>query len=224
MSFVDEVKLLKPIPANVIAQKLLAAQNELAELERENGEALLTALAAGASASDLAALSTKLTAARNHVAALSTAHAAAIARDEEQARVARASLQKSQLNALRKHLEARDKHAEEFSQHIEAAALAYHAMLDKSAKAIAATPIGCTFPSSSLCEQDGLRRAVAHEIARVSMSPGNRDGRALPAPALPSLEFEMQPQKIPPMADQIKRASERVVSTLKAVLKDKVTD
>jgi len=201
--------------APAIAEKLKAAEAELRDLEAQHGTAALDALVGEAGAqSRFDELERNLAKVRNNVGVLRAAHKAAVERDEATIVAQRTSLRKTQLNAMRKHLEARNAAAEKFSAAIAEAAAQYHAMIDRSAKAIAACPIGSTWPQGTLCEIDPLRRVVQHEIFRLSATPGNRDGRTLPGAELPHVNVEWQPEAIKPLAERLKEASEFTVATL----------
>jgi hypothetical protein len=198
-----------------VQRKLRAAEAELAELETQHGTAALDAIVGEAGASDrLEALNRNLARSRESVATLRAAHTAAVERDEETVRAQRTALHKAQLAAVRKHLDARDAAAEALSAAIAEATKQYHVLLERSAKAQAACPIGTTWPINSLCEHDPLRKALTHELFRLSATAGNHDGRAFPGAQLPGMEFQWQPAAIPALVDQVKHASRYVIAKL----------
>lgn len=215
MSVIDNLRVrAKPAPAMQapdIAARLEAARTDLAALEQKIGNAALDALAQG---TDLTSLQRELTAARERAAMLDAAHKAALARDEAEVVRQRAALQKTQLAAVRKHIEARDAAADDLSAAIGEAVKHYHTLLDRSAKAQAACPIGMIWPNSGLCEPDPIRKLVRYELSRASNNPGNRNARTFPGAELPGMEFDFQPAAIPSMTEQIKKASGYVIGTL----------
>lgn len=200
-----------PIPkAPDIAAQLATAENDLAALESQHGRAALDAIAG--SPDRLTALNGKLSETRERVSMLRAAHKAALERDEESIRAQRAALRKTQIAAMRKHLEMRDRAAAALSEAISEAAKQYHLLLDHSAKAQAACPIGMNWPQGD--EWNATRRYVVNEFFRVSASPGNQDGRSLPGSEEPDARFTWQPDAIPPMAEKIKAASRFVLEKI----------
>ena len=198
-----------------VQRKLRAAEAELSELEAQHDAAALDAVIGEAGAEDrLATLNRDLTRARDHVAMLRGAHKAAIERDQAIIRAQRFALRRTQMAAMRAHLVARDAAAAALRAAIEEATKQYRALLDRSAKAIAACPIGMSWPLGTDCEADPIRRLVTHELFRLSATPGNRDGRSLPGAELPSPQVEWQPQAITPLADKIKQGSDYAISIL----------
>jgi len=198
-----------------ILRRLHSAEAELAELETQHGNAALDAIVGEAGASDrLNTLNRDLAKARDSVATLRAAHDAAVERDEATITAQRAAIRKTQMAAVRKHLEARDAAAVALSAAIEEATKQYHALLDRSAKAQAACPVGMTWPISTVCETDPIRKLVRNELFRLSATAGNRDGRAFPGAELPGSEYEWQPQKIVALADAIKQGSEFAMNKL----------
>ena len=203
------------VQAPEVAAKLATAEAELSELEAQHGGAALDALSGGSGATErLAGINRQLAAARDSVTTLRAAHKAAVDRDAATIRAQRAALQKTQIAAVRKHLEARDAAAVTLSAAIAEAAKHYHVLLERSAKAMAACPIGTEWPGGTMCEHDPIRRLVEHELYRASASPGNRDGRAFPGAQLPGMEYEWQPAAVPPLADKISAASRYVMTEL----------
>jgi hypothetical protein len=226
MSLIDNLKGggTKPPQFNspqapAIAEKLRAAEAELAELERQHSDAALDSVLGTTGGADrLATLNRQLAAARDKAATFRSAHAAAVARDEAAARAYRASLQKTQINAVRQHLAARDKAAERLSAAIADAATAYHELLDRSGKAQAAWPVGmgdCP-AEAALTSRDVLRSLVGYELHRVSAAAGDLggEGRALLGSRLPSMNFQHQPEAIPPLVDRVRRASAHTIREL----------
>lgn len=196
-----------------IAAQLATAESNLVALEAEYGSIALDALAGTAGASDrLQELQRQLAETRERVSTLTAAHRAAVERDEATIRAQRTALQKTQIAAMRKHLELRDRAAAALSEAISEAAKQYHLLLDHSAKAQAACPIGMNWPQGD--EWNGTRRYVVNEFFRVSASPGNQDGRSLPGSEEPDARFTWQPDAIPPMAEKIKAASRFVLEKI----------
>lgn len=205
--------------APAIAKKLEAAQVELAELERQRGDvALADVLGEAGASARLTTLNRQLADARANVETLTAAHATAVQRDDAAIRAQRATLQKTQINAVRQHLAARDKAAEKLSAAIADAAAAFHDLLDRSAKAQAAWPVGmgeCP-AEAALTTNDVLRNFVGHELHRVSAAPGDLpgEGRALLGSRLPSMNYQHQPEAIPPLAERVRQASAHTIREL----------
>jgi hypothetical protein len=198
-----------------VLRKLRAAEAELAELETQHGAAALDAIADEAGASDrLATLNRNLTNARDNVATLKAAHTAAVERDEMTLNVQRTAIRKTQMAAVRKHLEARDVAAAALTEAIAEATKQYHALLDRSAKAQAACPIGTKWPFDTVCEIDPIRRLVTDEIFRASATAGNRDGRAFPGAQLSNAKYEWQPRAIPSLVETVRQSSEYAMRQL----------
>ena len=208
-------KPIQPLQAPEIETRLKAAKARLAELEAQHGPAALDAVAGSLDASEhLADLNQRLTKVREQVATLHSAHAAAVARDAATVQAQRTALRKTQINAIRKHLEARDAAAIALSSALEEAAKHFHTLLDRSEKALRACPLGMTWPDATLCELDALRALVANEMLRASASPANREGHKFTDPTLPSLDYAFQPKAVPLLADKIKAASQYTIAKL----------
>lgn len=205
-----------PPPAE-LASALALAQAGVADLEASYGAAALDAFAkapgAGATLEDL---NRKLLAGREQVATLKAAHAAAIRREQDALAASRAALQKTQLAACRKHIEARNATAIKLSEAIADAAKAYRELQERSAKARAATPIGMTFPMGANFETDTLRNLVIAELWRASAQPGDADQLALPGAHYPHVNFQHNPGAVPALADTIKKGSDFALRQLKA--------
>jgi hypothetical protein len=206
----------KLAPRGAILAELKIAEAEVARLEAQHGAAALDAFANETGAEKrLEDLNRQLATGRERANTLKAAHKAAAEREEAAILAQRAALQKTQRAACLKHLQARDAAADALSIAIADAAEHYHALLDLSAKAQAACPVLTQWPDGSLCDEGSIRRLVGGEMCRVSVTAGNRDGRALPGSALPGTEFEWQPNAIAPMAEQVKAASAFLASRLK---------
>ena len=221
MSLIENFRQSGPKPgaqipkAPDIAAQLSQAESDYAALQAEHGSIALDAIAGLPGGSDrLQELQRDLATIGDRVATLKAAHKAAIERDEAAVKAQRAALQKTQLAAVRKHLEARDAAAVAFSRAIEEATKQFHTLLDRSAKAESACPIGMAWPHGSLCGRDPIRALVANEIFRLSASPGNGDGRALPGAEMPSPEYQWQPAALPALGEKIGAASKYVLAKL----------
>jgi small-conductance mechanosensitive channel len=204
-----------PLQAPEIEQRLNHAQARVSELyAQRRGTALDAETGDTAAAAQLENLNREIAAANDRVATLRAAHEAAIERDEATLQAQRAALQRTQLAAVRKHLEARNAAAVALTAALDAAAKQFHILLERSDKAQAACPIGMTWPHGALCEADPLRNLVVAELYRLSATPGNKDGHALPGAGFPSSEYEWQPATIPPMAERVGAASAYVLAKL----------
>jgi hypothetical protein len=208
--------------APAIAKKLEFAQAELSDLERQHGDAALADVLGEPGAADrLRSLNRQLESSQANVATLRSAHTAALAHDDAALRAHRAMLQKTQVNALRQHLAARDKSAERFSIAITEAAAAYHELIERSTKALhTAQAAGFDFSGAEV-EHDPLVRLVRCEMHRVSALPGDlphdmggQGGHALPGSALPEMGFQHRPEEIPALAERVKQASALTIATL----------
>jgi hypothetical protein len=202
-----------------IAKRLETAQAELAELECQRGDvALADVLGEAGASARLTTLNHQLADARASVETLTAAHATAVQRDEAAIRAQRATLQKTQINAVRQHLAARDKAAEKLSAAIADATAAFHDLLDRSAKAQAAWPVGfgeCP-AEAALTTNDVLRNLVGFELHRMSAASGDLpgQGRALLGSRLPGMDFQHRPEAIPPLTEKVKAASAHIIREL----------
>lgn len=194
-----------------VAARLHEAERELADVEARHG---LAALEAFQSPDTLAGIQRDLMAARDRVELLRAAHKAAINREEQETRRQRAALQKAQVAAVRKHLEARNKAASALVQRIEDVAALYRTLLEASAKAQAACPVGIAWPGGSLCADGELRGLVQAEFYRASAQPGDKDRRALPGSQSPHVNLSHDPKAIPAMDQAVVDASAFVLATL----------
>ncbi len=195
--------------------ELAEAETELARLEAEHADAAVEALGDSPAAKQrLAGVQAQLATERPRVAPLRAAYRAAVESDEATIVIRRAALQRTQLAAVRKHIQARAAAAVALSEAITKVAEHYHVLLERSAKAQAACPVGMSWPNGALCDAESVRELVSFELFRLSASPGNRDDHALPGATLPGLEYEYQPSAIPPMSEQFAQASANIIAAL----------
>jgi hypothetical protein len=145
MSLMDNIrgkpgpKPLPPLQAPEIEQRLYHAQVRVSELcAQRRGTALDAETGDTSAAAQLENLNREIAAANDRVATLRAAHEAAVERDEATLRAQRAALQKTQLAAVRKHLEARNAAAVALTGALEEAAKQYRILLERSDKAQAA--------------------------------------------------------------------------------------
>jgi hypothetical protein len=205
----------KVVTAADIQNRLQAAQQELAAIEARHGDLALAAIGgADGAQTEFDAATAALTKARGTVATLSAAHKAAIERDEANLRRSRAALQKSQLAAVRSHLNARDAAADAIATAIAEMAKQWKLLLERSAKARNANPIGGKFPSGALCGVQELQTLVAYELHRACTdgNGGEVGGEELPG----SLRFAegWPPTAAPPLVEKLRAASLHVVAVL----------
>jgi hypothetical protein len=155
----------------------------------------------------------QLASARDRVATLRAAHAAALGQEAEGERAARASLQRTQLRVVKSCLAERDDAALALSIAITNAATAWRRLLAASKRAQAANPIGGSWPDGSLCELGELRPLVEQELARVGTNPELGAQDHLPGARCP-IDYVQRPDKLPPLVEQVKAASAHVVAKL----------
>ena len=215
-SLIDSLKSRpKPPPPNPVADvaaKLKTAQDELTRLEAQYGEQALDALLDN---SDTGPLSRKLATAREHVETIRAAHKAALEREQQEIQRQRAELQKAQLKAVKKALANRDAAAELLQTKIKEAAEQFHILLDESAAARKACPVGFSWPGGDLCGDSDLMTLVANALYRENVRPGKPlDRRDFPVPAADDLAHVDDPKAIPELGKSIKDASAYVLSKL----------
>lgn len=201
-----------------IARQLSEAEDLLGALDLERGAVALEAMTGNASAeARLAEINRKLAPAKEHVETLRAARRAIVARDEANLREQRAAQRRIQINALRQHLGARDTAAEKLAGLLVEAVKQWRVLLDRSAKAQSACPIGSVWPvGGTECGDLEIRRLVARELFRVSddRDGGNGNPKAFPGAQSPSAQYLYQPEALPPMVDTIKAASAYVLNKL----------
>jgi hypothetical protein len=204
-----------PSPAE-IKTELTLAEAALADLEARHGGAALDAMS-GTSGADatLRDLEQKLTTQRQRVQTLRAAHTAAVRREEEAIQAQRASLQRTQYRAMKKHLDMRDAAAKAFGEAVEVAAANYKALLEHSSKAIAACPVGKQFPMGAKAEDTTIKTLIENELYRISAKAGPNDPYQLPGAVAPSATFLHQPENIQKLVDAIKEGSTFAANVLK---------
>jgi hypothetical protein len=205
-----------------ILRKLETARAELASIATRHAEAALDALTGGADAiAALDSVNRELGMARERIENLSAAHKAAIDRDQAAARAQRASLQRTQINALRKHLEMRDQAAIALADIVGKFSVEYRKLVDHSAKAVGACPLGYEWPDGvALCIPDEIKVVVGAELWRVAdvRNPHEyRNGEhplAPPGAAADQADFIGYPTRTPPLAERIARATSAILARL----------
>ena len=144
-----------------------------------------------------------------------TAALAEAERVDRAAMIKRRSAQRAkELAALKQAVADRDAAAKAFTSAITAAADAFHKLLDANTAIIRGVPFGDQLPASAEFSVRALRNAVAAEMARVSASPGDQNGRALPGSEAGSQLLKFQPENIPPLADVIAKSGAFVLREL----------
>ncbi|MFZ0692864.1 MAG: hypothetical protein WAN51_01715 [Alphaproteobacteria bacterium] len=203
--------------ASEVLRKLEQAEATLADLEAQHGQLALDALAGVDGATKaLADAEAKLSEARTKVANLHAAHRTAIANDEAAERARVTAIQKTQLNAVKSHLAARDNAAEELATALEAAGKAWRTLLQRSGQAQEACPIRTEFPLGGLCGLGDLRRIVEREMFRVAGDGSMNNAASLPGAHWGcDINLQHNPDAVPPLVDEIKRASAFVIGKLK---------
>jgi hypothetical protein len=213
---------LKPaISAAAIAGKLASAERELADAQSEHGEAALASVADTPGAGQrLTALTTQLSDLRSRIVTLKAAHATASAKEEKAAAASRAAIQRVQIRAVEQHLAARDRASEELSAALTQVAASWRVLLDRSAKAVAATPIGAAWPLGSLCERDTLKRLVERELFRLAGDATLGNTQSFPGANPHDMRLLSQPEAIPELASELKKASRYTIDTLTGQVQD----
>lgn len=226
MSLADKV-FAKPEPPKAagpkapgIAHRIKEAEALLAQLERDYAEASLAWAAGDAGEERLNAVQAKLDKTHGDLAALTAAYGLAQEKDAAAERAARAALQQTQIRAVRSHLAARDAAAEALTAALADAVKHYKAMLERSAKARAASPIGGSWPAGSMCAAGELKRLVEVELYRASaLLMEGHDAVVAPKLAFPGasphdLSMHGQPEKLQSLPDALKQATTHVIGVL----------
>jgi hypothetical protein len=206
-----------PATAAEIKARLAAQDAAVRDLERRHAQVSLAwAVGEDGAAGALQTIDGELEAARREGRALQAA--LALAQDkavqEEAARIA--ALQATQIRAVEQHLGQRDKAAAELAVAIENAVSAYRRLLDRSAKARSACPVGAKWPGG-LCDVGALKETIGHEMWRVGAGPAGPNGIGFPSafPGAHPPRIGAEPGTIEPMAEVVQRASRHVLDTLK---------
>lgn len=197
-----------------ITNRQREAEQKLADLEAEHRRVALESVSGVEGAADrLATIIQSMAETRDSIAILRAASSAATERDTAQERAQRAALRKTQLNAVKQHLAARDEAALALSVAIENAAVAWKTLVHRSEKARAANPVGGEWPSGSMCEFLDLRKAVEEELYRCTGNPelGARD--QFPG-ADASFDFTHRPADLPKLVDAVKAATAHTLAIL----------
>lgn len=222
MSLIDRFKSdpaaadakIPPMISPKIAADLQQAEAALATLQaRYDGAALSAALNEPGASGVLADLLAGIATARDRVTALTAAHRAALTRDEASARQARALIQKTQINAVKSHLQRRDKAAERLAKLLEEAMAEWKLLTVHSEKAKLANPIGGEWPDGGCNGLGEVRRLVEQELFRL----GNEtvvSGRTFPGAKVYHHDLDNNPPAVPPLADVLRKASEHVMAVL----------
>lgn len=203
--------------AEKIAADLRAAESDLQAAESDHGQAALDAVSGRPER--LQEAEKRLSECRSRSATLRAALQAAKARDEQQRRELVAGMRKTQISAMKKHLQLRDAAAVKFTGLMEEALEQYRFLLQHSEKArilidqLSRAMFNEAYSGGAMVEDFKLIRAVANEFARISAAPGSI-AQALPGSELPSATYEHQPEKIPPMIDQIRKGSNWITARL----------
>ncbi len=154
--------------------------------------------------------------AERHVETLRAAHAVALRQDDAHLDGQRQALRQSQLEALRKHLHARDAAAKDLSEALAKAGAAYRALQDKTSKALAACPVGAEWPARAEFTAGHIERLVAAEMHRVSAGP---DGKgALPGAATDPMHRH-NAEALRPLSEVISQASAFATEKLTAFVR-----
>ena len=169
----------KPKPSNAvapgIAAKLAAAEAILTNLETQFGKHALAAETEG-EAGELALKDflLRVDAAKANVETLRAAHQAALNQDAEMDRERIASIHATKVNAMKAHLQARDRAAAKLSVALENATIAFREMLDEGEAAATSSPV--LIPGYYHVGYRKISQAVLAELWRIGSGPENRSG------------------------------------------------
>jgi hypothetical protein len=210
-------KSLPPADPQKLAGRIAGEEALIHDLEQKHAAAALNRTAGvNGAAEAMAGLDADLEAARRNVRGLQAAHALALQHKAERERMGRAALHATQINAIAQHIAARNKAAEELATALEAAATAYKALVKRSQKAINANPVGLgAWPGGSYCELSAIKQAIAHELYRLTADGSLEQRFTFPGAAFDGLGHRQQPEKITPLVDVIKHASEHTLAVLR---------
>jgi hypothetical protein len=212
MSIMDTIKggklsapAAKPaqMTAPTVAQKLRTAEMQLEAQEAKCAQLAYEVAIGEVSETALTSENSLLPGLRQQVEQLRAALAIAERHDEKTVAAQRVSIRKTQLAAVRKHLEARNAAAVALSEAIAEAAKQYRELVARTEKAIAATPIGSEWPSRREYSSFILRRLVSNEVFRLSATAGDKDNLSLPGSEAPDIQHKWAPDKVTPLADKI---------------------
>jgi len=199
-----------------VEAKLNDALAALAALEEQHGEiALDDLLGEAGAAARLSALVKQMDATRATITTLRAALVAARERDAAAERAARASLHKTQLAAVKANLEKRDAAGEAFAIAAAEAVKQFRILIERSGKAHAANPLGGEWPAGGLHQLGELKRLCAQELFRLDAHDatyGNQ--KSFPGAAVSDLDKVGQPDKIVPLADELKANTAYIIATL----------
>jgi hypothetical protein len=199
-----------------IAPRLQTARDRLAALQAQHDELALDATLDVAGAKErLATLVAEIATARDAVATLQGAHAAAEKRDAEVIRDQRAALRRAQLASVKAGLHKRDEAATALGKAIAEAVSHWKELVKQSEKAEAACPIGSVFPSGAITALNSLQRIVANELYRVD--GGHALGgasRSFPGASPTDFISLGDASKIVPLATLLSENSAYILATL----------
>lgn len=204
--------------APAIAAQLADAEGRISALEARHREAALEAVSGNSpAATDLGlieSVESELTQTRQRITRLRAAHTAALEHDERERRRQVAALQATQVRAVRSHLNARDAAAEALSKALAEACAQWKVLIERSAKARAANPVGGQWPHGSVCDFGELKRLVEQELFRIGGDPDLGNPKSFPGANAHDLTLVHNPSAIPPLTDTLRQSSEHVLATL----------
>jgi hypothetical protein len=223
MSVIDTIRGKAPSPPAtkfpqpalpIVRRKLDEAQAALAAQEQKCAELGVDVAMGEIDPSVLTTERKVLYGLRQDVEQLQAAAKVAEQRDKTTLEAQRQSIRKTQLAAARKHLQARDAAAAALSAALTEASKQYRLLVEHSAQAQAAKPIGLNqWPGA-------IARLVAAEMYRVSadvVGVGIRN--VLPGAAAPDIMHKHNPQGVAPLAETISKTSAGVAARLTEFVK-----
>jgi hypothetical protein len=230
MSVIDTIRGKAPSPPAtkfpqpalpIVRRKLDEAQAALAAQEQKCAELGVDVAMGEIDPSVLTTERKVLYGLRQDVEQLQAAAKVAEQRDKTTLEAQRQSIRKTQLAAARKHLQARDAAAAALSAALTEASKQYRLLVEHSAQAQAAKPIGLNqWPGAEEFKPSAIARLVAAEMYRVSadvVGVGIRN--VLPGAAAPDIMHKHNPQGVAPLAETISKTSAGVAARLTEFVK-----
>jgi hypothetical protein len=199
-----------PEKAPSIATKIGDAEQQLEALRAERPELALDAVS-GVDGADahLVDLDRRIAEIERTLGVLTAAHEAADAADKRMFRQQAAAMFNTQVSASKKHLKARDDAGRRLTKAIEDAVSAYQDLVARSHQAMAANPVGGSWPGGSLCGATDLYLLVDEELFRLGdkIELGKNFPRA-------HAHLLHHPANMASLADRVARASEICIDNL----------
>jgi len=128
--------------------------------------------------------------------------------------------QKTRLQEVKKHLDARDEAARQLASAVADLVRAYRALQEHSKRATECLPVGLTeFPGHHGYTVKAISRLVSHEFFRQS---GSDPVHQIPGAASPDIMHRHNASAVPPLADAVAETSAFTMQKLEALVPDAV--